>query len=494
VTVTEDDVQLRRHLSKSLSWVGMASTIVSILDFIAIVLILRFWLNKGEYGIATMASWMFAILDYATDLGLSAAVIQRDDHTESKLSTVFWANLMISVAMVVALALLHPVFAAFYGHVIVANMVLAYGAKLLWQNVYLIPQALMRKELRYGELSVIRLVGNLGEFSGKIGFAAGGFGPWCLVLGPMCRFFIVGIATQIRRPWRPRLVCRFRDAADYLRFGFKASGSQMLFYFYTNVDYAIVGRVFGESALGMYRWAYEVVLEPVRIISDVIREVAFSAFARLRRDPEQLKAQFISFTRLNLFTVLTFLGVVVVCAEEILVLTVDADYLPAATAIRVLAIVGVLRSVGFVVPPMLDGLGYPGRTLIYQACAAIVLPLLFIGSATVLGPEFAPGLAFTSVAVAWAVGYPIAFAVLMAMALYAVKLRLRDYLRKVIGIPLCVMAAAAAGFAAKAGFFHLSIGGRFGAVIVVEMFVLLPLLTYTQDMSPRQMLRAARGK
>jgi O-antigen/teichoic acid export membrane protein len=484
--VTEDDIQLHRRVSKSLSWVGMASTVVSLLDFVAIVLILRFWLSKSEYGTVAMATWMFAILDYATDLGLSAAVIQRDDHTEEKLSTVFWANVSISLTIVAALALLRPVISDFHGPEIVGYMVLAYGAKLLWQNVYLIPQALMRKELRYGELSVIRLIANLGEFSGKIGFAAAGFGPWALVLGPLCRFFLLGVLTQARRPWRPRV----RDAADYLRFGFKASGSQMLFYFYTNVDYAIVGRVFGATALGLYRWAYEIVLEPVRIISDVVREVAFSAFARLRRNPEQLKAQFISFTRLNLFTVLTYLGVVVVGAEEILVLTVGADYLPAANAVRILAIVGLLRSVGFVVPPLLDGLGYPGRTLIYQACAAVVLPSLFILSTQLLGPK----IGFTSAAVGWALGYPVAFAVLIAMALYAVKLRLRDYLREVVGIPMCVAAAAAAGFAVKLSLPHLSMGPRFALIIVAELVVLLPLLTYTQNMSPRQMWKATRGK
>jgi O-antigen/teichoic acid export membrane protein len=492
--VTEPDLQMRNRISKSLSWVGMASTVVSLLDFVAIILLLRFWLSQAEYGIATMAGWMFTILDYASDLGLSAAVIQRDDHTEDKLSTVFWTNVLVSMAMVGALALLFPLIGGFYGHEIVGYMVLAYGGKLLWQNFYLIPQSLMRKEMRYGELSVIRLVANLGEFSGKLGFAAAGFGPWCLVLGPLCRFFLVGVLTQARRPWRPRLVCNFRAAADYLRFGFKASGSQMLFYFYANVDYAIVGRLFGDIALGMYRWAYEVVLEPVRIISDVVREVAFSAFARLRRDPAALQAQFISFTRLNLFTVLTYLGVVVVAAEEILILTVGPKYLGAATAIRILSIVGVLRSVGFVVPPLLDGLGYPGRTLMYQACAAVLLPALYVLGGTVLGPA----LGFTSVAVAWAVGYPLAFAVLMAMALYAVKLRLRDYLRRVLGIPLCVAVAAGAGLAAKAALsgalLSAGVGGRFVAIIAVELAVLLPLLTYTQDMSPRQMWRAARGK
>mgnify|MGYP003377476543 CR=1 FL=1 len=285
-------------------------------------------------------------------------------------------------------------------------------------------------------------------------------------------------------------MCRVRDAAEYLRFGFKASGSQMLFYFYTNVDYAIVGRVFGDAALGMYRWAYEVVLEPVRIISDVVREVAFAAFARLRRDPEQIKAQFISFTRLNLFTVLTFLGVVVVAAEEVLILTVDQDYLPAASAIRILALVGVLRSVGFVVPPMLDGLGFPGRTLIYQACAAVLLPALFVTGASVLGDS----MGFTSMAVAWAVGYPLAFSVLMAMGLYAAHLRVREYLAKIMGIPACVAAAVAAGVVAKLALGELSVGLRFVGIITAELAVLLPLLTYTQKMSPRAMWRAARGK
>lgn len=492
--MTESDLQMRRRVNKSLSWVGMASTVVSILDFAAIIIILNFWMSVPEYGIVAMASWMFAILDYATDLGLSAAVIQRDDHTEDKLSTVFWANVMVSVLIVGVLALARPFISGFYGHEIVGYMVLAYGAKLLWQNFYLIPQSLMRKEMRYGELSVIRLVANLGEFSGKIGFAAAGFGPWSLVLGPLCRFFLVGVLTQSRRPWRPRLVCRFRDAADYLRFGFKASASQMLFYFYTNIDYAIVGRFFGDASLGLYRWAYEVVLEPVRIISDVLREVAFTTFARLRRDPEALQAQFISFTRLNLFTVLTFLGVVVVATEELLVLIVGEKYLPAAPAIRVLATVGVLRSVGFVVPPLLDGLGYPGRTLIYQACAAVLLPVLFVICAVALGPS----IDFTSVAVGWAIGYPLAFSVLMAMALYAVKLRLRDYLRKVLGIPLCVAVAVGVGYAAKVALggavVELSLGERFLAIIVVELAVLTPLLTYTQDMSPRQMWRAIRGK
>ena len=46
---------------------------------------------------------------------------------------------------------------------------------------------------------------------------------------------------------------------------------------------------------------------------------------------------------------------------------------PTAPAIRVLCLVGVLRALSFIVPPLLDGIGKPGLTLIYMLVAAVAL-------------------------------------------------------------------------------------------------------------------------
>ena len=77
-------------------------------------------------------------------------------------------------------------------------------------------------------------------------------------------------------------------------------------------------------------------------------------------------------------------------------------------AARVLCLVGALRALGFVGPPLLDGIGRPELTLRYMIVAAVAVPAAFVGSAAVLGGA----LGMLSVAVAWAVGYPIAFAAL----------------------------------------------------------------------------------
>ncbi len=256
------------NVNRGLAWVGFASSLVGVLDVLAILIILGVWIPADQYGIAVKAVWIFPLLDYMTDLGMSAAVIQRDDHDADTISTVFWINLLSAAVLFGVIVIVAPIVAVgFYGHAVVGWMLIAYGTKLLWQNVYFIPAALMRRELRFRELSIIRIFANLAEFAGKIGFAAAGFGIWCFIAGPLLRVLVTGVGMQICHPWRPRFVLKLRRAWASIVFGVKTSASQILVQFYTNIDYPIVGYFFGDRGLGVYKMAYEIALEPVRVIS-----------------------------------------------------------------------------------------------------------------------------------------------------------------------------------------------------------------------------------
>ncbi|HWO20143.1 MAG TPA: lipopolysaccharide biosynthesis protein [Kofleriaceae bacterium] len=481
--------RMTAHVNRGLAWVGFASSLVGVYDFLSLLIILNFWISPDEYGIATLAVWIYPILDQATDLGLSAAVIQRDDHDPDKISTVFWINLTLAGLLFVALALIAPLAGAAYGHAIIGYMMIAYGTKIIWQNVYFIPAALMKRELRFKELSIIRILANTAEFAGKVGFAWAGFGIWCFVLGPLCRVLVTGVGCQICHPWRPRLVLRVAGAREYIRFGLKSSGSQILFYFYTNVDYPIVGAFFGPTALGIYRAAYEIVLEPVRVISNVVVDVAFPAFAKLRHSRERLIAQLVSFTRLNLITVMTFSALVFVAAPEIIGVFFP-KYAGAEDGARILCGVAVLRSVGFVIPPLLDGTGNPHRTFNYMLSAAIVLPLSFLLGAAALGGS----LGFLSVAVAWAIGYPIAFGVLIWLASHTLGWTPWGYVRSVAGVAGCMLGAAVVGLGVRSALLG-RVPDLVLLLIVAGVIALVTglLLAYTQGLSLRRLRRALQG-
>lgn len=327
----------------------------------------------------------------------------------------------------------------------------------------------MRRQFRYRELSIIRMFANVGEFIGKVGFAAAGFGVWCYVLGPLCRVFVTGIGTQLRKPWRPRLVFRFRETWPYAAYGAKASGSYILYYFYTNIDYPIVGYYFGNTALGIYRAAYELVLEPVKVMSDAIRDVSFSAFSRAKQARDALIATFIGVTRVNLVAVMGYVAAIFITCEDLLYVLWREKYLAGAPAVRILAVVGVLRALSFVVPPLL---------------------LLYILFAELLGDS----LGFRSVALAWALGYPIAFAVLAAIALVSLDLEVPSYLRQVGGIPLCVAAAGAIAGLVQYLARDLSHAARLSIVLAAFLLPYWLLLATTQGITIRSIAREMRGR
>ncbi len=480
---------LGTRVTRGLAWIGLATAVVGVLDVVALVLLLSLWLSPEQYGIAVLATSLFPLLDVVTDLGLSGAVIQRSDHSQEQLSTLFWVNLGLSSVFVLVLLVASPALGRFYGHPVVGAMLSAYALKLVLQNAYLIPQALLKRELRFKEASIIRLVANLSEFTCKIAFAAAGAGIWCFVAGRIVYVLAIGIGTQVCRPWWPSWVVRPRATWDLIQFGLKMSASQFLFNFYTNVDYPIVNYYFGPAATGLYRYAYELVLEVVRLASLMTSDIAFPTFARVRTYPAQMIAQLIWFSRLNLVIVLPWLALVTLLAEDLISLCWGAQWRPAATAARILCLVGLLRALSFVLPPMLDGAGKPHVTLVYNVVAAVVLPLLFIVGAVVLGPH----LGYVSVAVAWAVGYPVAFGVLAWLAVDIVGLSIGTYLRRLVGVPACVGAAMVIAAAARAVMAGTGPGWRVAGVATVFLAALGPLLSYTQGMGPRTIWAAVRG-
>ncbi len=485
MTDPSHSLHMQKSVNRGLAWIGVASSLIGVLDVVATLLILNFWISADDYGVVTKCIWIFPILDVATDL--STAVISHEEYDAKTASAVFWFNVGIALALFLVILACAPLATEFYGHAVVGAMLIAYGTKLIWQNVYLMPMALMKRELRFKELSLIRVVANLVEFATKVGFAAGGWGIWCFVLGPLARGVVTAIGVQFCHPWRPQLNLKFREAKQHLVFGMRTSGSQLLFHLYTNLDYPVVGYYFGDYALGIYRLAYEVVLEPVRIISAVVVDIAFPAFARLRHKKERLIQQLISFTRLNLISVMMYSAVVFVTADELL-LVVFPDYVAAANAVRILCIVAIVRSISYVLPPLLDGIGKPHRTFVYSLVASILLPLLFLLGAITLGDRFG----ILSVAIAWSVGYPLAFLVLLWLALHSIESTLGKYLRPIAGVALCMVAGGVVGEGV-----HWAIGGvtpiiRLGVSAGAIVLVIGFLLAYTQGISIRSVMKGIK--
>jgi O-antigen/teichoic acid export membrane protein len=483
-----------RQITRGVAWTGAAQAVIAIADLVSQMLVIALWVPAGDYGVAMMAYAWFSLLDTAADMGVASALIQKDDHNPDKLSTVFWLNFFISLGLFLVLCGLGPLYGWFQGHSVVGWMLIAYGGKLLIQNGYSIPLALLRKQLRFDEVAKIRTAAHLSESIGRIVFAAIGWTLWCFILAAMLRAVVFAVVMQIRHPFRPRAVFRPSEIKEYVRFGLRSAASGILYQLYTNLDYAIVGKFFGSAALGVYHLAYSIVLEPVRTITNVVSEVAFPTFARLRFDKDRLVDQLIRFTRLNLVAVLPFLVVVWLIIPDLLILFASRDkWTPeqlqmVADCVRVLCFVGVLRPLGFLGPPLLDGMGHPERTLRYMIVTAILMPAAYVLGSLLLrdhGP--------IAVAIAWSIGYPFAFVWLGYLVYRTVHFPLAAYGRGAGGIVACGAAAWAAGYALGWILPDTMPILRAAAIGGLAFLVLAATLALWQNITPRSIRAAMKG-
>jgi hypothetical protein len=123
----------------------------------------------------------------------------------------------------------------------------------------------------------------------------------------------------------------------------------------------------------------------------------------------------------------------------------------------------------------------------YTLVAAVVLPILFVIGAEVLGDRFG----MLSVAIAWAVGYPIAFGVLLWLSMQSMGWAVGGYLRSIGGVGLCMLAGGVIGAVAHWGLGEIGLTAvvRLIASTIVIVGVVGVLLACTQGISIRSVIK-----
>ena len=487
--MAEDD----RSIGRGTAWVGIASGLSGVLDVITTVTCLWLWLTPAELGIATLAAALSPVLERFAGLGMSAAMVRQADGGRRALSTMSWIAIASALVVLGFVIVCGPWIAGLLGFPIIASLLIGFGVKLVVQNTYAVPEALLRRDLRFDDLTRVRIAASFADALTKVVVAyAGAHGVpelriWCFVLGPMVNTTVTAIGILRCRPWWPALVFDGAIARGALRYGTQVAGGELLYFIYTNADYLVIGRVWGDTAVGAYRLAYELVLDVVRLISLVTAEVAFPAFARLLADRTRAAALLIRFTRQNAIALVPVVVFLAVAADDLLAVLYPPLPPAAATAARILCVVGGLRMVSFVLPAMLAGLGHAADALLYHALAAVLLPAGFAIAAATW-----PQLGYVAVAWAWAVVYPIVFAVLLGRSLARAHVGAAAYLRSLGGVLICGGLAAIAAFGV-----HEIVPAhpllRLLAIAAVIVAIYGLALARIEHITPRSILRDLRG-
>jgi O-antigen/teichoic acid export membrane protein len=254
--------------------------------------ILARMLTPDDFGLIAMGTVVIGFTSVFKDMGLSMATVQRPDVRHSQISTLFWLNVAISVAIAIVTAVAAPALAWFYKDPRVTAVTVALASTIVIGGLTIQHQALLRRQMRFGALAFVEVSSLVVGTLAAIASALAGIGYWSLVVFNVVREIAAVFAVWITCPWRPGRPVRSDDVRSLVSFGAHLSGFNILSYAARNVEKMLIGWYWGAGPLGLYNNAYRILLLPIQQINTPLTSVAVPALSRIQTQHDRYRAYY----------------------------------------------------------------------------------------------------------------------------------------------------------------------------------------------------------
>ena len=354
---------------------GQGVSFILKLGFVAVLARL---LEPADFGLVAMVTVVTSLFDLFATAGLSAATVQKADISNEHVSTLFWVNVGVGVALGVLCIVTAPFLVVFYQEPRLLSVTAALAAGFLFNAFGVQHLALLQRSLRYGVLTVIETVAQLASVATGIGMAFYGFGYWALVGSALVQPATMTLLMWLSTSWRPGKPGRLADVRSMLRFGATITFNNLVVHLAYNFDKLMIGRQLGADALGIYGRGYQLINIPNTTLLSAVGGVAFSALSRLQGDPVRCRAYFLKgYTLVNSLTLPTTMFCVTF-ADEIITVVLGHKWHAVVPVFRLLAptilVFGIINPTGW----FLQSTGFQGRSLKTAYAIAVLVCLAVI--------------------------------------------------------------------------------------------------------------------
>jgi PST family polysaccharide transporter len=275
----------------------MALGIGQAVNFFCIVLAAKY-LAPIEYGAYSTGMIIIAFTAILSRFGVLEAIVQIGADTVDKTSTAAFISLGFSLASWLATGLAGYLLSIVWGTPSLALLAIALGVSSLSYGLQSLPEALLRKDLEFRKIALIRLGANLA--GGMVLTAWIWLAPsmWALVAQRVVTEVTTTLLLWLATCPRIRLAWSRDYAGDVLRFSRGIGSANIVDVLGTQLDQIIVRIFWGEHGLGLYAMAKRLLANAQQFLFMPFRQVAVAALAGFEGNVDRMRQGYLRGTRL----------------------------------------------------------------------------------------------------------------------------------------------------------------------------------------------------
>jgi O-antigen/teichoic acid export membrane protein len=336
---------LRTQAASGVRWTGVSALVITVFQYGQLLVLARI-LSPADFGLMAMTVVVLSFAYAYADMGISNAIIWRQETTKRQLSSLYWLNVFAGLAIAGLIVAARPLIIRFYGEPRLEPLLLL--AALLFVITPFGQQftVLLEKTLRFRLLALIEMTAAACGVAVAVASALLGVGAAALMLGPLAAAAVrvILLHATAGREGRPQLHFSPKDLSGFMRFGLYQVGERSINVLASNIDYLLIGRFLGSQALGFYSIAYQLVIVPVARINPILTRVAFPVFARRQDDDAALRRGYLELIGATAFVAFPFLIGIAVSARVLVPALYGSKWMLSAALLQIMVPIGICKA------------------------------------------------------------------------------------------------------------------------------------------------------
>lgn len=274
--------------------------------------------------------------------GFNQALIQKKNTNEEDYSSVFYINLVVSLAMYLVLFFAAPFIAEFYNQPILIDLTRVLSLVFVINAFSYVQEARLTKEMRFKTLMLIHIPATVIGGIVSVVLAFLNFGVWSLIALQLVYRFAYAVQIWIYSKWKPLFSFNKDSARGLFSFGSKLMLSQVINTIFRNSYLIVIGKFFPLASVGYYQNANNLVQYPTSTFTSALKNVTFSAFSSIQDNNKKLKDGYKKVVLQLLFWLCPAFVLASALTVPLFRLIFTEKWLPAVPYFRLLCIVGIL--------------------------------------------------------------------------------------------------------------------------------------------------------
>ncbi len=253
-------------------------------------LVLTIYLSPDVFGIYVTVLSIISLLNYFSDIGLAASLIQKKELHPDDIKTTFTVQQILIVSIITIGFLSTNLIRNFY-HLPEKGVILLWALLVSFfiSSLKTIPSIFLERNIQFQKIVLVQIIESTVFYITVIIGALSGLGLHSFTVAVFCRAIVGLIAIYIISPWMPQFGLSKSHLKSLLSYGVPFQASSFLALFKDDLITLFLAKVLGFTGLGYIGWAKKWAEAPIRIIMDSISRVLFPVISRLQHDREQIR-------------------------------------------------------------------------------------------------------------------------------------------------------------------------------------------------------------